>query len=118
MIWYWLMVAYFKLRRLVAIPKPRDVAKIDDQVPCPICAWRRNRLRAVYVRQGSGMNAMAPMCQHECARCGARWFESAVVKVTTAMVMPAVARDDQERAADRLNVPEAMGIRQTTQRAN
>ena len=119
MIWYWLAVAYRRFKWLLSPAKARDVARISDESRCPVCGWAKNRLRAVYVKQGRGPNDTVPMCQHECERCGARVYEQTIVKLTTALVLPSVARNDDERTADRASILEKeTGRRQEGQRLN
>jgi hypothetical protein len=108
MLFYWLTVGIRKLLWLFRPPSPRDIANINPNAPCPVCGARSGRLRCV-VLAGPGPQSkdipersLTVMCQHSCKRCGGRWFERTVVRVTAADVLPSVARNKIESSEDRV----------------
>ena len=97
MIWFWLVKFLSSLKRLFSRPSARDVAKIDPHAPCPVCGARSGKIRCVLVVQERNVqrneimiDAKGIYARHECAVCGAQWFEQPVVKVGTQSVLPAV----------------------------
>ena len=107
MLLFWLAYLLRNLVRFFRKPLPRDIARIDPNLACPVCGARKGRLRCV-VLAGPGPQSkdlpnlnMKVMCQHTCLRCGARSFEDPVAKVDPSHVLPAVPRDELEEREDR-----------------
>lgn len=107
MIFFWLIQCMRKIVWLFRIPKPEQVAYIDENAHCPVCAATDGRLRCVVqVKPGPRpdrniLPLMKLFCQHTCGRCGARWFDPPVSnKATPGTVLPAVPRDELEQRAD------------------
>lgn len=110
MLFYWLILGLRKFVWLFKIPSPQDIARITPRSPCPVCGNSEgNRIRCVWQLQDGPptkdpqlqMKNTRVLAQRSCALCGARWFENPVVKVDPTRVLPSVARDELEKAADR-----------------
>lgn len=107
MIFYWIISALRQIVWFFRIPKPEELARIDTNAPCPVCGAREGRLRCV-LKAKPGPAAKNPviggqiLCQHTCYECGARWFDSPIVKdVDPSKVLASVARTDLEIKEDR-----------------
>lgn len=90
MIWYWIRLAYLRLRWLFIYPAARDLAQHNIDAACPCCGHRSGSLRCVHreaVRaQSTGQPDIHVMVQHTCKVCGARWHDEPVVKSTPGAV--------------------------------
>jgi hypothetical protein len=102
MIFYWLALLGDFVVRLFAPVKPRDVARIDVNHPCPCCNFRKGKIRTVKLMRKVGGRAGLPeiFIEHTCQQCGARWFEATVVRVGPDLIMPGLPRTQLELAAD------------------
>jgi predicted nucleic-acid-binding Zn-ribbon protein len=103
MIFYWLSKLGDWVVWLFRPADPRDVAKISDRVPCPICGNRKAILRAVSlaaVKNGKPAQRMN-FCQATCTRCGCRWMEEPVVSASPDAILPAIPRTALEEAEDK-----------------
>lgn len=95
MLWYWLSVALQKITWLFRPPDPRDVARIDPNQPCPVCAAREGRLLCIQAStkgKQTGQPMQEILCQHTCEECGAQWNEKPIFKVTPETVKAAAAK--------------------------
>lgn len=107
MIFFYIIEAIRKVVWFFTIPKPEDVARIDPGRPCPVCGWRhRGRLRCIVKQTDAPIAKDIPptravFCQVTCTKCGARYFEKPVRKVSTSTVLPSVPRDEIEMKQDR-----------------
>jgi hypothetical protein len=107
MILYWLIVVIKKIVWFFRIPKPEDLARVDENARCPNCGWRKGKLRCVLkAKPGPRSRDVLPegviLCQHTCDICGASWFDKPIAKnVTPATVLPSVARTELEVKQDR-----------------
>lgn len=108
MLFYWLVSLVKKVVWLFQLPPVEQFARRNQNQQCPVCGERLGALRCVLMaKPGARAPGVIPegaiMCQHRCGRCGARWHEKPLAKdATTSTVLPAVARDDIERAEDRM----------------
>jgi hypothetical protein len=101
MIFHWLKQFLRTLARLIIPPTPLALARIEVNARCPVCAYRRGRLRTVEVDASKTDKPLnATLCQHTCLVCGARWFEPPIVKVDPGFVAPAIARNALEEKED------------------
>ncbi len=107
MLFYWLIVALKRFVWFLRLPKIEDLALVSPDARCPVCGAHEGRLRCV-LKAKPGPVAKNPviggqiLCQHTCAVCGARWFDSPIAKaVDPSKVLPAVARTDLETKEDR-----------------
>ena len=104
MIFHWIMKLIRFMFWLVIPPPKETLARIDPNLPCPVCGATKGRLRCV-AKELAGATPGQPgltaiFCQHACAVCAARFFEKPVAAVTPQHVYPGVPRDDQEKAED------------------
>jgi hypothetical protein len=102
LIFYWLRRALYFVGWLFREPDKRQFARIDRNLRCPICgATDGGRLRCVARQAKEGKTiGMKPLCQHTCLECGARFYEAPVLAVDSALVSPAIARDQIEERED------------------
>jgi len=104
MIFVWIAKLLRALSRLILLPRVAETAKVDPNVPCPVCGARSGELRCVErdleVGAKNGVGRRATLCQHRCKRCGARFYEAPVARVNPRLVQPAIPRDDVERLED------------------
>ncbi len=98
MIFYWLALAWRKLRWFFTPPTAAYVARVRPDHQCPICGARRKG-PILCVRRRVGPKEFAIVAEHTCAICGARWYEKPIVKIGPDRVWPAVPRTEVEQAA-------------------
>jgi hypothetical protein len=114
MIFFYVIQLIRKIIWLFRIPKPEQVAYIDENAHCPVCAASKGRLRCVVqVKQGPRpekdiLPPMKVVCQHTCEKCGARWFDPPISrKATPETVLPSVPRTELEQKEDRAAMMQA-----------
>ena len=100
MIWYWIALSFQFIARLILPVRPRDIARIDPNSPCPICGARSGKLRAVELGNPELQRSFATSCEHTCDMCGAQWYEDPVVKVGPDRIRPSIARTPLEEKMD------------------
>ena len=110
MLFYWLVSFLKKIMWLFRLPPIEQFAHRNINQQCPVCGARQGSLRCVLMaKPGQGPVRIGEipsgdiMCQHRCGQCGARWHEKPLAKeASPSTILPAVARDDIERAEDRM----------------
>jgi C4-type Zn-finger protein len=110
MIFRWIQTL-FRLFAMLFIPPPRRGPRINSNLTCPVCGAEDGTLRCVEVAAtatpDTQLVSVTTLCQHRCNRCGARFYEKPVANVNPALVTPAIARNDIERAEDLRNTLQA-----------
>ena len=99
MLFYWLAQFFRRIAWLFRTPKPRDVARITKDSPCPVCGANMGVIRTVERFDMVNKRAIV-LCQKTCDECGARTFELPIVKVTPDVVWPCIPRTELEKAED------------------
>jgi hypothetical protein len=98
MIFYWLKLALVWVGKLFRYPSAREIARLRDDRPCPVCGWKKATLRTIQRFADKMKKDTVVLCQLTCDRCAARYWEKPIVPVTPRYVGAGVPRNELERA--------------------